>query len=57
MRIIQKLERGRQSIVRGLEVMKLKNRPHKERSPEIENEENDRALVLQKYWRAFLGRK
>ena len=37
--------------------MKLKNRPHKERSPEIENEENDRALVLQKYWRAFLGRK
>ena len=56
-RIIQKLERGRQGIVRGLEFIKIKNKPHKERTAEMSNEEEIRATVVQKYWRAFLSRR
>ena len=36
-RIIQKLERGRQGIMRGIEIAKLKNRPQKERNAQISN--------------------
>jgi hypothetical protein len=35
--------------------MKLKNKVHKERSPEGEND--NEVNVIQKYWRAFVARK
>ena len=37
-RIIQKLERGRQGLVRGMEIMKHRNKPHKDRAPEVEDD-------------------
>lgn len=56
-RIIQKLERGRQGIIRGLMFGKMRNKA-KDRSPEANNtEEDQRTIVIQKYWRAFLARK
>lgn len=55
-RIIQKLERGRQGIVRGLMFGKMRNKI-KDRSPETNSEEDQRTIVIQKYWRAFLARK
>ena len=62
-RIIQKLERGRQGIIRMLELQKLKNTLQKEKSARIseingEEEESQKAsVVIQKYWRAFASRK
>lgn len=35
--------------------MKLKNKPHKERSPQGQND--NEVNVIQKYWRAFVARK
>ena len=55
-RIIQKLERGRQGIIRGLTFSKLRNKA-KDNSPEAPNQEDQRTIVIQKYWRAFLARK
>jgi hypothetical protein len=57
-RIIQKLERGRQGIVRGLSFVKLRNKnASKDKSADINNEEYQRTNIIQKYWRAFLERK
>jgi hypothetical protein len=61
-RIIQKLERGRQGIKRLLELAKVKSRMLKEKSArisEINGDEDDsqKALVIQKYWRAFASRR
>jgi len=55
-RIIQKLERGRQGIIRGLTFAKMKIRA-KDRSADSSNEEDTRTTIIQKYWRAFLARK
>jgi hypothetical protein len=55
-RIIQKLERGRQGITRGLSFAKMRNKT-KDRSHEPTNEEDQRVTVVQKYWRAFLARR
>lgn len=55
-RIIQKLQRGRQGIIRGLTFSKMRNKV-KDRSPEPNTEEDQRTIVIQKYWRAFLARK
>lgn len=39
--------------------MKHKNKPHKDRAPEVEddNEEHEIALTIQKFWRAFVSRR
>lgn len=55
-RIIQKLERGRQGIMRGLSFFKMRNKT-KDRSHETANEEDQRTIVIQKFWRAFLARQ
>ena len=55
-RIVQKLERGRQGIIRGLLFAKMKSRA-KGRAAESNNEEDQRTIVIQKFWRAFLARK
>jgi hypothetical protein len=55
-RIIQKLERGRQGIFRGLSFSKVRNKV-KDQSSDAPNEEDQRTIVIQKYWRAFLARK
>lgn len=61
-RIIQKLERGRQGILRLMEMQKLKNKLLKEKSNRIneisgDEEESQRAAIIQKYWRAFASRR
>ena len=55
-RIVQKLERGRQGIIRGLLYAKMRHKI-KDRSPDATSEEDQRTLVIQKYWRAFLARR
>ena len=55
-RIIQKLERGRQGIMRGLAFAKARHKI-KDRTREETNEEDRRVIVVQKYWRAFLARR
>lgn len=37
--------------------MKVKNKGQKDHGPELDTEDNDRANIIQKYWRAFLSRQ
>lgn len=55
-RIVQKLERGRQGIIRGMLYAKVRSRA-RGRAAESNNEEDQRTIVIQKFWRAFLARK
>jgi hypothetical protein len=42
--------------MRGLSFAKMRNKT-KDRTHEASNEEDQRTIVIQKYWRAFLARK
>lgn len=62
-RLIQRLERGRQGILRGLESVKVRAKFLKEKNIDISeinvDDEQDikRATIIQKFWRAFSSRK
>ena len=55
-RIVQKLERGRQGIIRGMLYAKVRSRA-RGRAAESNNEEDQRTIIIQKFWRAFLARR
>lgn len=62
-RLIQRLERGRQGVLRGLESVKVRAKFLKEKNSDIseinvdDEEDIKRATVIQKFWRAFSSRK